>query len=416
MSLNQETKRGALERARATSQALADAARRARFSTRSRRNLSSGGFKARRGAFAMRVFLWVSLAVIFVIPSAAITTYLMFFASNQYEAEAQFTVMGGEVPAPDGIAAATGFPAMAIIQDTQIVTNYVQSRAAVEKIDADIDLRGMYSRPEIDAWARFSHDKPIEKFVKYWRGMTSVSIGMPAGIVTFRVKAFSPQDAHRIADEVLKISEDLINQLNARMNRDAVKTAEQELSDTAKRLAAALTAMEKARNEEGVLDTGKTGEALVKLSTELRGQVARLQGSYDATLTEVDETAPQMHALKARIDAAKGQIADIDALLTTNGAGGSGHALSASISRFGEVDLERQVAERLYAGAVASLELAKMVAEHKMMYLNVFVSPVEPEEPRYPRRLLDSAIAAFGSLAVWGALFGLVSFARNHMA
>lgn len=364
----------------------------------------------------MRVFFWVSLVLVVIIPSITVTGYLLFFASNQYEAEAEFTVMGGEVPAPDGVASVTGIPAMAIIQDTQIVTNYVQSRAAIEKIDAAIDLRGMYSRPDIDAWARFNRSKPIEKLLKYWKGMTAVSIGMPAGIVTFKAKAFSPRDAHRIAEKVLNVSEDLINTLNARMNQDAVKAAQQELAATAKRLASALTALERARNEEGVLDTGKTAEALVKLSTELRGQVARLQGSYDATLTEVDETAPQMHSLKARIDAARGQIADIDALLTTNGSAGGGHALSASMSRFGELDLERQVAERLYAGSAASLEVSKMVAEHKMMYLNVFVSPVEPEEARYPKRLLDSAAAIFGSLAIWGALFGLVSFARNNMA
>ena len=60
------------------------------------------------------------------------------------------------------------------------------------------------------------------------------------------------------------------------------------------------------------------------------------------------------------------------------------------MTRFSELDLERQIAERLYAGAVASLELARASAERKEMYVNAFVKPVVPEQSEYPRRLLFS--------------------------
>jgi capsular polysaccharide transport system permease protein len=50
------------------------------------------------------------------------------------------------------------------------------------------------------------------------------------------------------------------------------------------------------------------------------------------------------------------------------------------------------------------------------MYLDTFVSPVAPQEPRYPRRLLDSVGVALGSLAAWGALCGAAALVRNYMA
>ena len=407
---------GTLERARVRSQALADAARRARFSTRSRRALASGGFQARRGAQAMRIFRTASFILLVLAPSVAAAVYYGLIASNQYVAEAQFTVMGGEIPPPDGIASMTGIPAAAIIQDTQIVTNYIESRAAVEKLESSVGLRRVYSDKDIDFWARFNPSKPIEKLVSYWRWMSSVSIIMPAGIVDFKVRAFSPEVARSLGENVLMLSEQLINDLNSRMNSDAVRDAEQELQRTAERLGAARGALEKARNDQGVLDAVKSADALNKLITDLRGQLAKMQQEYDAQLHSVLATAPQMQTLKARIDAAQTQVAELESKLTATDASEASRTLSNSMTKFAELDLESQIAERLYAGAAASLELAQLTAEHKLMYLNTFVNPVAPQEPRYPKRLLYTAAVVAGSLAAWGALIGGVTAARNYMA
>ena len=97
----------ALERARILSQALSDAARRSRISSRSRR-YSGGGFQARRGAALMRWAAAVSFCLIVVLPSVATAIYYTFLASDQYVAETRFTVSGGEAPAIDGIGAMTG--------------------------------------------------------------------------------------------------------------------------------------------------------------------------------------------------------------------------------------------------------------------------------------------------------------------
>jgi capsular polysaccharide transport system permease protein len=95
---------------------------------------------------------------------------------------------------------------MAVIQDTQIVTNYVQSRAGVEKLEKRIDIRGLYANDAADWLSRFKKKKPIESFVKYWQHMCSISIVMPAGIVDLKVRAFNPEDAARIAQGVVNLS------------------------------------------------------------------------------------------------------------------------------------------------------------------------------------------------------------------
>jgi capsular polysaccharide transport system permease protein len=407
----------ALERARDLSKALANAARRARISTRSRRSYTGGGFNARQGAAVMRFIIFGSFWLIVALPSLTTSLYYGLIASDQYISEANFTVSGGETPKLDSIGALTGIPSSSVIQDTQIVTNYIESRAAVEKLDSQINLRELYSTSTADWFSRFDSTKPIEKFVRYWKKMVDVSIKMPSGIVDLKVRAFTPQDSARIASAILAISEQLINDMNTRMNRDAVANAEQQLDRASARLLKARVALETARNDEGLLDVNKTADALNGLITEMRGIKLQLEQQYNSQRSSVLESAPQMRALKSRIDATTAQIGELEAKLTKNtGSLTSEPPLAISMTRFSELDLERQIAERLYAGAVASLELARASAERKEMYVNAFVKPVVPEQSEYPRRLLFSFLFFASLLIIWGVCCSLFVVVRNHMA
>lgn len=407
----------AIERAQLLSQALADAARRARISKRSRRYLSSGGFEARSGAKAWRLGVTISFVVMVVIPSLVAFLYLEFMASEQYVAEAKFTISGGELPSSDAIGSITGVPLVAIIQDTLIVTNYIQSRPAVEKLDTQVGLRVRYARPDADWLSRFNPKKPVEKLVDYWKHMSSVSITMPSGIVNLRVWAFTPKDAVTIANSVLEISESLINDINERMTHDAVFEAEQELNRSFDRLTKAQVALETARNDTGLIDAVKVSDSINKLLTDTRSTLLQLQQEYATDVKYVAADAPQMRALKARIDTTTLQIAELESKLTqTKLSSPDQPTLASSMTKFSELDLEHDVADKLYIGAAASLEMARIMAEHKMMYIDTFVRPVAPQEAEYPRRLLFSAAIFGGSLAIWGLCLGVATLIRNYGA
>ena len=401
------------------SRALAEAARRARFSSRSRRSLDAGGFSARRGARAMRIYAVATFCLAVVAPTLAALVYFGLIASDQYVSEAQFTVIGGEIQAGGGsgdlFSAATAVPVAAIVQDTQIVSAYLESRAAVEALQAKLDLRKLYGAPAIDRFSRFPADETAEELVRYWRKMTSTQIKMPSGIIDLRVRAFTPESARRIAEAAVELGERLINDINARMQQDAVASAETELKRAADRLAAARAQLEQARNEEGVLDASRAADALDKLLTDVRGATLAMQQEYQALLRAVNESSPQMKAMRARIDAGRAQILDLESKLTAT-RGGAAKSLSSSMTRFAALDLERQIAERLYSGSAATLELARLASENRLMYLKTFVLPGTPEEPLYPKRVLMIALVAACGGALWGALYGLGVLARNNLA
>jgi capsular polysaccharide transport system permease protein len=140
----------ALERAQAISRALTEAARRARFSARARGAYRGGSFAARRGAKAMRILVIALFVVMVAIPDLAVSVYFGLIASDQYVSEAKFTVSSAAIPKMDGLGSVTGVPPILIIQDTQVVTNYVQSRAMVEQLERTVGLQDAYGSRSID--------------------------------------------------------------------------------------------------------------------------------------------------------------------------------------------------------------------------------------------------------------------------
>lgn len=85
------------ERSQLIAEALSDAARRMRFSTRGRRGLSFGGHGARPGQRIQQIAFVVSFIVLVAIPNIGAAIYYGLIASDQYAAEARFTVRGGRL-------------------------------------------------------------------------------------------------------------------------------------------------------------------------------------------------------------------------------------------------------------------------------------------------------------------------------
>ena len=123
-----------------------------------------------------------------------------------------------------------------------------------------------------------------------------------------------------------------------------------------------------------------------------------------------------MRLLKSRIDATAIQINELEAQLTQKpGSLGSDPALSSAVSRFSELDLEHKIAERLYAGALTALEIARLTAQKRTMYLTTFIHPQISQDAEYPHRITNSLITAFMSLIAWGLVCGILGLIRRRL-
>ncbi len=352
--------------------------------------------------------------ILFVAPAVASVLYFSLIESSEYTSEARFAVRGGERVATDALSALTGLASFTQIQDSLIVANYLKSQAIVEALEQDIDLRAIYSKSSIDWLSRYDAEEPIEAFVKYWLKRVKVAIESPSGIVTVKISAFTPQDALKVANAAVDLSERLVNGLSTRALKDAIALAESELSRAENRLSAARVALRDLRNAEATLDPRRTAEGIGKLIAELRLEKIRLEQEIGAARRgRVGADAPQVQILRARIDVIGQQIASLEDQVTSQDASQKS-ALSGKITRFDELELERQIAEKQYTLAAAALERARVNAEGKRVYLATFVHPVLPAESSYPYRVLFSLLGVGASALFYLAGMRVWRAAQRH--
>ncbi len=403
------------ERAALVARALSEAARRARFSTKRRRSLTAGGLRARRGERLMRLLrIWTFVGVV-AVPCLVFGAYIFFVASAQYVAEARFTVRGGMT----SFAGSKGVPTALIVQDTQVILNFMKSRAMVEALDRSAHAQELYESDDIDFFSRLAPHQPIEKVTKYWAKHSKLSVEMPSGIIDFTVRAFSPEDAVKISNAALDASEQLVNDMNDKMREDAVKLADTERQRAQAALAVARSTQQRIRNEEGMIDPKVQSTALQTLITTVEQEKGKLQQEYDTNRRYVRPDAPQMRNLQSKMDAAQKQIDTLRAQMTRSPGtkeDGSKDPLTISTSRLDYAALEIQIAEKIYAGSLAALEQARLLSEAKLLYLNTFIRPVEAQQSEYPKRGIDMALFVLADLAVWIAMLFGISLARNQLA
>ena len=155
-----------------------------------------------------------------------------------------------------------------------------------------------------------------------------------------------PEDATKIANGILEASENLINEMNDRMRRDAVALSELEQRRAGERLTQSRIALEKARNDEGMLSAEGTADAVNGLISAARSDLLKMQQEYETQKRNVSVNAPQMRYLQTRINATTEQIALLQAKLTNPTEKGDAKAISNVMSKLDYLELNRQISEK----------------------------------------------------------------------
>jgi capsular polysaccharide transport system permease protein len=362
-----------------------------------------------------------------VAPAFAATIYFAFIASDQPAAEARFAVrqvedMGSsdssestssDTPSAGGMTSPSGgFSFTATGQNAYVVTSYIRSRAIIDDLNAKLNVRDIFRRPEADFWARLKRNATVDELTEYWNSMVETYIDAPSGIVTLHVRAFRPDDAVAIAKAVLDLSEVLVNRISDRARRDAMDMSEREVRRAYEVTQSALAEMHRFRDSSGMIDPVQAGTEIGKLLVPLLAEKIRLEGDLFVASRDLADSAPTVRALKNRIESAERQIAGLKGRLTSSEAGKQ--TIAASLAKFEELELQRQFAEKIYALAQADLDRARLRAARQSIYLTVFVPPSLPEESRYPRRVAFPILIFLGLAIIWSIVVLTIASVEDH--
>ncbi|MHC1999594.1 hypothetical protein ACYQR9_04045 [Methylobacterium sp. CM6241] len=361
-------------------------------------------------------YMLISFCIVVLLPLCLLGLYFLFLATPQYFAEFRFSVTevtpsagplgGGGSGGTTAAAVASamgghGGPASGGTAQNFVVIDYLKSRQVVDELSQNVDIREIYSRPEIDWPNRFDRSRSAEHLVRYWNKMIWANFDPLTGLASVEIKAFRPDDALTIANQLVTLSETLVNKIAKRAEEDAVKFAEQEVVRAKAGLDKARAAMAEFREKEGVIDpipsvvSGNT-----QLIGTLRGSVSQLEADYDTIRRQnLSETAPSVLALKSRVQAAREQLASVER--EVSGSRSGRNVLAGVVARFEALDMDRQYAQAILLTSLQSLDRARASAAAQHLYLTPYVRPALPESAGGPRVFLSMVLGAVILAAIW---------------
>lgn len=359
-----------------------------------------GGSSDRPGTLWRILRKYSALLIFVLVPSFVTTLYFTFFASNVFVSESKFVVRS---PTDVGVSAQiTGltqsFGVSKSADDAYAINEFLGSYDALQYLEERIDLGMVYGSSVADFLSRYPGvltPRSKHGLYKFYRSMTKVHYDKTTGISTLLVYAFRPEDAQEISKLLLDGGEILVNRLSARIHKDVLARANDEIDRVRGLALAAQAKISDWRNREQQLDPSRFSASLIEVVARLSLELVMLR-SQALDLEKNAPKSPSLASLNGRIVALSAQIEQ-----TKQSLAGTHSSMAAKITEFEQLQLEKEFAEKIYAARVASAEAARADAIRQTVYLDRIVEPNLPDQPVWPLRLILSVGSFIGSLVLF---------------
>ena len=344
--------------------------------------------QARNPASVLRGWLkdWRKYILFVLVPTLLLAGYLWLIAADQYASETRIVVRNGadqESPV-SGLGTMIGMAgALTPGQvDAMSVVDYLQSIDAANALNKALPLVEIYRRPEADLFARLWYADPEpERLHDYYSSMVSVRYSGDTSITTIRSKAFRPEDARRITNELLVLAERRINLMNERSLRDSLASAQRERQEAETYLLDTQVRVTGYRQEKADINPAITGQSRTQMVTSLRASLAQSQAQLDAMRGIISPSSPQYRAVAARVDALRRQVDQ-----AAGDIAGSSNTIASDLGGYEKLVAEQKFAEQRYVAAAAHFERAQEQARKQQLYVLRVVEPNTPVKSTFPER------------------------------
>ena len=347
-----------------------------------------------------------------VLPTIVVAIYYGFIASDVYTSESKFVIRSPNQRSASGIGMVLqniGFNASS--DDSYLVRDYLSSRDAVQNLKAKLDIQTKYSAKSVDVVSRFGTIKEptFENFYEYFNKKIKVVYDPASSISSLQIEAYTAKDAQNINEELLKMSEDVINRINNNAKNDILAASEKEVQEAQEVSAKAAEALAKYRVKNDVFNP--EGQSAIVLQEISKLQDALIQTETQLTQArEITPENPQIKAMETRIKSLKKSIADKSKLVT----GPSDISFSNRSVEYQRLQLEKELADKQLASAMATYEQSKNDFNKKQLYLERLAMPSLPDEATKPKRFKNTLSGFVFGLLLWGVVRLFVAGVREH--
>lgn len=350
--------------------------------------------------------LFLSIALVILLPLALTALYLFGMARDQYASLTGFTIRQEETSSASdlmgGLAHVFGGGSPG---NADLLFEYVQSQEIVERIDARFDLMGHYTAdwpadPVYSLWPTAT----IEDLVWFWGRMVNVTYDKSSGMMLAEVRARDPQSAQTIARMIVEESEVMINRLNETARRDTTRNAEADLDAAVARLRVAREALAEFRVRTQIVDPQADIQGRLGVLNNLQQQLAEALIDHDLLLQTSEASDPRVRQAQRRIDVVRNRITEERRTFAEQDVTVDQTEYPRLIAQYESLLVDQGFAETTYQAALMALDAARSNATRQSLYLASFIQPTFAQRAAYPDRVVILALAAFFLTLLWSVL------------
>lgn len=362
------------------------------------------------------VLLGARLGVFVWLPTLIAAWYFFAVATPLYATNTEFVIQQADsstaAPVP-GLGAMLAGAGVATLQDSTTVQSFLQSRVAMRRLDAEHGFIAYWQNPRIDALRRLAPDATQEAAYRLFRRMVSVSFDPTEGIIRMEVAAADPATSERFARALVAYAEEQVDSLTQRLRENQMRDAITAVEQAEARAREAQMRVLELQERFQVLSSEVEVSILTQQITTLEGQLNQERLSLSDLRANPRPNAARLAQTERRIAALEDQIATLRATLTTGGVDGASLARVQRELVMGEADVATR--QLLLQQSMAQLESARLEANRQVRYLSMGVSPVAADEPAYPRKWANTALAFLAFAGIYLMLSMTASILREQV-
>lgn len=348
-----------------------------------------------------------------LIPSLLSFCYYFFIASDLYTSESSFIIRSPDRQSSSSglnlILRSAGFTRAQ--DDSYTAEAFIISRDALNQLEKKLHISQQYGSNQVDFVNRYGglfEDKNFESLYKYYKEKINVKTDTTTAISTLKVKAYTPEAAYQINEQLLHMSEQLINNINNNARRDLITFAEGEVRKAGAQATDAAQALTQYRNRNRVFNPEGQSTQVLNQITKLQDQLVQSKMQL-AQLQNVAPDNAQIAPLQVQIRVLEQEIQNQKSSVV-----GDKQSFTSQSGNFQRLTLEKELADKQLAAAMSSLEQARNDVIRKQLYLERVAKPNIPDAALEPKRLKGFVATLLLGLITWGILSMLVAGTREH--
>lgn len=356
--------------------------------------------KRRRRKLAMlmvRLFLFVFL------PTAVAGYYYYNIATPLYATNSEFNIQQAESQAAGGLGGLFQGTGLATQQDSTTVQSYLQSRDAMQRLDAELGFQSHWTGPNIDALWRLEPDATNEATYALYQSKVRLGYDPTEGILKMEVIAADPQTSQAWSERLISYAEEQVDSMTQRLRNDQMQGARESFEEAERRVIDAQAKVLDLQERLGVLDPLTETSSLMSQITQFETQLRTKQLELDQVLANARPQQARVDTLRGEIGRLRDLVQELRSSMTDTVDGTASLARISGELRIAEADLATR--QLLLQQAASQMESARVEANRQTRYITVGVSPIAPDEPTYPRAFENTLLA----FAIFAGIYLMLS-------